>query len=161
MTNVNSFLKILNKTGYPNPDIQSIARMVGYDLENFLSQLKEEIGEEGVLDFCRKAISKLQGADGMRVDLETDGQEYVVVKIQVNNYDEEESENDVLASYEIIESKILTTDINGNETYKTIEQINDELDMGEWSEYDEMIDHVTMKIYNHVFSRCGFGLWWE
>lgn len=161
MSRVNSFLKVLNKFGYPNPDLVSIANMVDYNLEQFLIELKEEIGEDGVLDFCRKAISKLQGEDGMRVDLETDGKEFVVVKIQVNNYDERESENDVLASYKILESKILTTDVNGNETYKTIEQINDELDMGEWSEYDEMIDHITMKIYNYVFSRCGFGLWWE
>ena len=159
--NIKSFLKILEKVGYPNPKIVSISDMVDYNLDYFLVDLKNEIGEEGVVDFCRKAISKLQGEDGMRVNLETDGQEYVVVKIQVNNYDEEESENDVLASYKIIESKILTTDVNGNETYKTIEQINDELDMGEWSEYDEMIDHITMKIYNYVFSRCGFGLWYE
>ena len=161
MSDIKSFLKVCKRYGYPNPKLQTIANMVGYDLDNFLLDLETEIGNAGVLDFCEKAISKLQGEDGMRVNLETDGQEYVVVKIQVNNYDEEESENDVLASYKIIESKILTTDVNGNETYKTIEQINDELDMGEWSEYDEMIDHITMKIYNYVFSRCGFGLWYE
>ena len=161
MSDIKSFLKVCKRYGYPNPKLQTIANMVGYDLDNFLLDLETEIGNAGVLDFCEKAISKLQGEDGMRVNLETDGQEYVVVKIQVNNYDEEESENDVLASYKIIESKILTTDVNGNETYKTIEQINDELDMGEWSEYDEMIDHITMKIYNYVFSRCGFGLWWQ
>lgn len=161
MSTLKRFLKVLNSVGYPNPNIESIAKVMDFNLEDFLVELKEEIGEDGVLDFCRKAISKLQGGYGIKVDLETDGQEYVLVKIQVNNYDEEESENDVLASYKILESKILTTDEDGNETYKTIEQINDELSMGEWSEYDEMIDHITMKIYNHVFSRCGFGLWWE
>ncbi len=33
--------------------------MVDYNLENFLVDLKEEIGEDGVKDFCDKAIEKI------------------------------------------------------------------------------------------------------
>ncbi len=59
MTDVNIFLRVIQKEGYPNPNLHSIARMVDYDLENFLVDLKEKIGEDGVKDFCDKAIEKI------------------------------------------------------------------------------------------------------
>ncbi len=152
-------MKVLQKEGYPNPDVTSIAKMVDYNLDDFLMDLKEEVGDDGVLDFCDKAIKKLSDGKGIKVDLETDGQEYVVVNVYPIFYDEDESENDVISRIEIINSKLLTSDGYGNETYKTLPEIEDEVGMGEWSDYDEMMDHIKMKIYNHIFSRCGFGIW--
>ena len=70
MSEVNYFLKVLSKEGYPNPDVKSIAAMMDYNIELFLLDLKEEIGEEGVVDFCEKAIEKLTGKEGLRVDLD-------------------------------------------------------------------------------------------
>jgi len=64
MSEVNYFLKVLSKEGYPNPDLKSIAVLMGYNNDDFLLDLKEEIGEEGVLDFCNKAIEKLTGDKG-------------------------------------------------------------------------------------------------
>jgi len=159
--NIKSFLKILEKVGYPNPKIVSISDMVDYDLDNFLFDLKKEIGEEGVVDFCDKTIEKLSDGKAIKVDLETDGQEYVVVNVFPLYYDENESENDVISRLEIVDSKILSQDEDGNDIYKTLSEIENDLGLGEWSEYDEMMDHITMKVYNYIFSRCGFGIWIE
>jgi hypothetical protein len=161
MSDLKVFLKVLKSEGYPNPDIQSIAVMVGYDLDNFLLDLKNELGEDGVVKFCDNAIDKLSGKKGMKVDLETDGVEYVVVNIYPIFYDEEESYTDVISRYEILDSKIFSQDEDGNDTYKTIKDIEDEIGIGEWAEFDEMMDHVKMKVYNYIDSRCGFGIWFE
>ena len=61
MSSLKLFLKTLEKEGYPNPSVQSIAQMVGYNLDDFLIDLKIEVGDKGVVDFCDKAIEKLSG----------------------------------------------------------------------------------------------------
>ena len=159
--NIKSFLKILEKVGYPNPKIVSISDMVDYNLDTFLFDLKNEIGEEGVVDFCDKAIEKLSDGKAIKVDLETDGQEYVLVNVFPLYYDEDEAENDVISRVEFVDSKILSVDEDGKDVYKTIPEIQDDVSIGDWAEYDEMMDHIKMKVYNYIFSRCGFGIWIE
>ena len=159
--NIKSFLKILEKVGYPNPKIVSISDMVDYNLDYFLVDLKNEIGEEGVVDFCDKAIEKLSNGKAIKVDLETDGQEYVLVNVFPLYYDEDEAENDVMSRVEFVDSNIFTHDDDGKDVYKTIPEIQNDVGMGDWAEYDEMMDHIKMKVYNYIFSRCGFGIWVE
>jgi hypothetical protein len=159
--NIKSFLKILNKVGYPNSSIVSISNAVGYDLDEFLLDLKSEIGGDGVVDFCDKAIKKLSDKNGIRVDLETDGLEYVLVNVYPLYYHEDESEIDVVSRVQILDSKILSKDEDGNDVYKTIEEVNSEMGLGDWTEYDEMMDLVRNKIYTYIFLRCGFGIWFE
>ena len=161
MSDIKSFLTVLKKYGYPNPRVFTLASMAGYDLDNFLLDLKNELGYNGVLDFCEKSIGKLSDGNGFKVDLESDGQEFVVVNVHPQYYDEDESESDVISKLEIKDSNILTRDEDGKDVYKTVQEIKDEMDMGDWAEYDEMMDHITMKVYDYVRKRCGFGLWWE
>ena len=42
MSNLNTFLRVMNKMGYPNPSTKSIANSIDYDLDNFLPDLVEE-----------------------------------------------------------------------------------------------------------------------
>lgn len=162
MSKVNLFLRVLKNEGYPNPDLQSIAKMIGYDTEYFLVDLKNEIGEEGVLDFCDKAIEKTCGKDGLRIDLDgPNGDEYVYIKIYPIFYDEGESENDVVSRSKWGESKLLGTDDDGNEKFMTIEEIIDNTDMGGWAELDELLDNIKALAYNKIYNNCGFGIWWE
>jgi hypothetical protein len=156
---INVFLKVLQKVGYPNPNLETVANMVDYDLDNFLVDLKNEIGESGVLDFCKKAIQKISGEDGIEIDLGYG--EFCNIHVHPEYYDEEESENDVISTHQWGNSRLLTTDDDGNEIYVTIEKLIDDTDMGGWGELDELIDHIKMKAYNHINKNCGFGVWWE
>lgn len=159
--NVNYFLKILSTEGYPNPNILSLAKVMGYDLDDFLPDLKEKLGEDGVLDFCKKAIVKLTGEKGLRVDiLGSDYDEFVYLYIHPISYDPDESESDIVCKYVYGESKILTTIEDGSEGYSTIQEIIDNVDMGDWSEVDDLIDLIQQKAYYQVFNNCGFGVWW-
>jgi len=73
-----TFLKILTKFGYPNPSILAIANSVDYNLDYFLLDLKKEMGENGVVDFCDRSIEKLTGEKGLRIDMGgPNGDEYV------------------------------------------------------------------------------------
>ena len=58
MSNLKIFLKTLKKVGYPNPDVSSIAKMIDYDLEEFLTDLVDEIGKEAADEFTENALNK-------------------------------------------------------------------------------------------------------
>jgi len=130
--------------------------------------LKKEIGEKGVVDFCDKAIEKLSGDEGIKVELDGPGSdEYCFVKVYPLYYDENESRNDVICSSKWGESKIfarLYQDGSDQEPvvgYFTVQEIIDDTDMSGWSELDELLDHIKNKAYEVVYKNCGFGIWWE
>ena len=155
MNELNRFLKVLNKVGYPNPDVKSIAKMVDFNLHNFLPNLHEEIGINKTNEFIKKSLDKLsEGKKGIRLDVEVD--EYVYFKILDVVYNEHELENGIIIDWEFGDSSILSSDDEGNETHKTIQQIGDDVGMGEWSEYDEMINYLKDEISAKIFNNCGF-----
>jgi len=67
MTDLKRFLNVLTKVGYPNSDIVSIAKVVDYNLENFLPDLVEEIGQEKADEFTEKALKKMSTPEGILV----------------------------------------------------------------------------------------------
>lgn len=162
MEKLKLFLRILNENGYPNPDVVDFAKMIDYDLDNFLSDLKEEIGEEGVINFCEKAIEKMTGEKGLRVNLDgPNGDEYVYIHIYPIYYDRNESETDVISKYKWGNSHILGTTEDGDVEYMTIQEVIDNTDMGGWSDLDDLMDTIKGNAYNKIYTNCGFGIWWE
>jgi hypothetical protein len=162
MSDVKNFLKMLSKVHYPSKKVHSVASMLDYDIDHFLLDLKDELGEKGVVEFCDKAIEKLSGKDGVKVTIDgPDGSEYCYVHIYPVFYDQEESENDVVSNYAWGDSRILSTLESGKETFKTIQEIINEADMADWAELDELLDHIKSQAYNKVYWNCGFGVWWQ
>jgi hypothetical protein len=156
MTDLQIFLRVIQKLGYPNENIRTIANACEYNLENFLYDLYEEIGQEGVNSFCRNAIDKLYGPKGIEVNYGHDN--YVIIDIiltNTNNFNLRT--NDFDAHIEILDSKILVGDEEGNDVYKTIEELNDDDDM-DFTGYFDIINHIYLEIYDYVFNRCGFGI---
>ena len=156
MTQVKTFLKVLNKVGYPNPSTKSIAKMIGYDFFEFIPDLVYEVGEDGAQSFVNKALSKLSTEDGIKVNLSNG--EYVYIIVDKAKIDIQPSGNDVSIVYRWGDSKLLSTDEEGNEVYKTIEEIGEDVGMGEWSEYDDMIDYIKSQFYKLILNNCGFGI---
>ena len=162
MSNLKTFLKVLSKVGYPNPDIQSIAKMIDYNLEEFLPDLVAEIGEEKSDEFTEKALNKISTSDGIRIsNLYDDSNQYAYIKIYNPRLDLENDETTVLCDWSWGETKILYQDDDGTETYKTIQEIGEDLGIGEWSDYDELVDGIKDDCNKLVFSHCGFGIWWD
>ena len=162
MSNLKTFLKILNKVGYPNPDVVSIAKMIDYNLEEFLPDLVAEIGEEKANKFTEKALSKISTKDGIRINnLYDDSNQYAYIKIFNPSLDLDNDDTTVWCNWSWGETKILHQDDDGTETYKTIQEIGEDLGMGEWADYDELVDNVKEECNQLVFNNCGFGIWWD
>lgn len=158
---LSGFLQVVKQYGYPNEKLKLIASAADYDLSELLPDLNNELGKEGVVEFCDNAIEKLAGKTGMKIDLGSPFEEYVVVNIYPLLYDKNEGKNDVICRLRIMDSKILTKDEEDKDVYKTIEEIESEVGPGDWADYDEMMDHIRMKIFDYVELRCGFGVIYE
>ena len=161
MSNVKTFLKVLSKVGYPNPDIQSIAKMIDYNLEEFLPDLVAEIGEEKADEFTEKALNKMSTSDGIRIQDDDDPEQYAYIKIYNPRLDLDNDETTVLCDWSWGDTNIFFKDDDGNDSYKTIQEIGENIGMGDWADYDEMIDDIKEDCNKLVFSHCGFGIWWD
>ena len=161
MSNVKTFLKVLSKVGYPNPDIQSIAKMIDYNIEEFLPDLVAEIGEEKADEFTEKALNKISTKDGIKIQDEDDPEQYAYIILHNPRLDLDNDETTVLCDWSWGDTNIFFKDDDGNESYKTIEEIGEDIGMGDWADYDEMVDEIKEDCNRLVFNSCGFGIWWD
>jgi hypothetical protein len=162
MSDLKIFLKTLKKVGYPNPDTASIAKMIGYNLEDFLPDLFDEIGEDKADEFIENALDKISTPEGIRINnLYDDPNQYAYIHLHNPRLDLDNDETTVLCDWSWGETQILHQDEDGNETYKTISEISEDLGMGDWAEFDELVDSIKEDCNQLVFNNCGFGIWWD
>ena len=161
MSNLKTFLKVLKKVGYPNPDIQSIAKMIGYDIQEFLTDLVAEIGEEKADEFTENALNKMSTSDGIRVQDKDDPEQYAYIILHNPRLDLDNDETTVLCDWSWGDTNIFFKDDDGNDSYKTIQEIGEDIGMGDWADYDEMVDEIKEDCNRLVFNDCGFGIWWD
>jgi hypothetical protein len=160
MSELNRFLRVMNKMGYPSPDTISIARSMDYDLDNFLPDLVEEVGEERADEFTEKALEKLsENGKGIRIPLGDN--KYIYLQIHQSRLDLEETETQVLIDWSWSDSKLTGVDEDGNEYDATLGELYDNIGMGEWGDWDEMIDNIKNECYDYVRDNCGFGIWFD
>jgi hypothetical protein len=155
MNELNRFLKVLNKVGYPNPDTVTIAKMVSYNLDNFLTELVGEIGEEKSNDFILKAIQKLSDENGIRLDIGNNEYVYAIIR---EPYIDMEGDGSVFAELTWGDSNLLYQDDEGNEVYRTIEEISNNLGMGEWGDFEDMLKGFEAEFDSHIYNNCGFSI---
>ena len=161
MSDLKIFLKTLSKVGYPNPDTASIAKMIGYNLEEFLPDLVAELGEEKADEFTEKALNKMSTPEGIKIQDLDDPQQYAYIKLLNPRLDLDNDETTVLCDWSWGDTNILFIDDDGNENYRSIQEIGAEVGMGEWADFDEMVDDIREDCNRLVFRNCGFGIWWD
>jgi hypothetical protein len=161
MSDLVPFLKLLTKVGYPNPEIQTIARMADYNLEEFLPDLVAELGEEKADEFTERALNKMSTSDGIRIQDEDDPKQYAYIKLHNPRLDLENDETTVLCDWSWGDTNIFFRDDDGNESYKTIQEIADWVGMGDWADFDTMVDDIREDCNKLVYKNCGFGIWWD
>ena len=161
MSNLKTFLKVLSKVGYPNPDVHSIAKMIDYNLEEFLPDLVAEIGEEKADEFTEKALNKISTKDGIKIQDEDDTEQYAYIILHNPRLDLDNDETTVLCDWSWGDTNIFFKDDDGNDSYKTIQEIGENIGMGDWADYDEMVDEIKEDCNRLVFNSCGFGIWWD
>jgi hypothetical protein len=160
MNDLNRFLKVMTKMGYPNPNIISIAMSMDYDLDDFIPNLVEEFGEEGTDEFTERALRKLsEDGKGIRVPLGND--RYIYIYIHQSRIDLNETETQVLIDWSFGENKLTGVDEDGNEYDSTLNDLYDNIGMGDWGDWDEMIDNIKNECYDYIRDNCGFGVWFD
>ena len=160
MNDLNRFLKVMTKMGYPNPNIISIARSMDYDLDDFIPNLVEEFGEEGADEFTERALRKLS-EDGKGILVPLGDDRYIYLYVQQSRIDLDETESQVLIDWSFGENKLTGVDEDGNEYDSTLDKLYDDIGMGDWSEWDEMIDNIKSECYDYIRDNCGFGIWFD
>jgi hypothetical protein len=162
MNDLNRFLKVMTKMGYPNPNTSSIARSMDYDLDNLIPNLVEEFGEDGADEFTERALGKLsESGKGIRVPLDDENDNYIYLYIHQSRINLDETETQVLVDWSFGENKLTGVDENGNEYDSTMDKLYDDIGMGDWGEWDEMIDNIKSECYDYIRDNCGFGIWFD
>lgn len=153
-------LKFLLKTGYPTDDFYFVTKSIDYNTDNFLSDMVDSLGEDGAYDFINKALDEISDENGIRIDLSdlyrTDSWVYIIVK---NFYiDLNETEECILVRTEWGKSRI---EHPSDGEVKTIQEIESDLDMGDYSEYYDFLDSIKEEANLQISSKTGFCFWWE
>lgn len=158
MSDIKTFLKALNKSGYPNtsPDTPTVARMVNYDIDLFLEDLVDNIKMKGAADFVEKSFSSLGlMGEGMKIDLSDEaGENGSYIYLIINSFDvvlSEDEEDEVWIHYSWGNNKLIH---DGEE--KTLDDIYDEVDMGDLGEWDEFMDSIQYVCFQTIFKKTGF-----
>jgi len=161
MSDLVPFLKLLTKVGYPNPEIKTIANMAAYNLEEFLPDLVELLGEEKADDFTEKALKKISTPGGIKIQDKEDPEQYAYIILHNPRLDLENDETTLLCDWTWGDTNIFFRDDDGNESYRTIEEIGEDIGMGDWADFDTMIDDIREDCNKLVYKNCGFGIWWD
>lgn len=158
-----SVLKILAREGYPNPNLGNIFDAIDYDSSNFLTDLVENLGEEGANLFVNKTLNSLSSGVNSEIQIkipEIYGYPGSWVNIIINNFyiDLDESEYDVMVNYSWgDDNKFFMED--GTET--TLGDMAEDVDMGGMGEWHDFLDDLLNSANGYIAERCGFGIWYN
>ena len=162
MSKLKTFLKVVQKLGYPDPhpDSLTIAKSIGYNLNFFIDDLITEIGQLKTDEFIEKTFSKLglMSSPGLKIDMEdgVGGEPGSYIHLIINSFDVGEGDDDyeeVWIHYSWGDSLFID-----DEGGKTLEDIWDEVGMGEWGEYDEFMDSLQYECQGVIFEKTGITI---
>jgi hypothetical protein len=127
------------------------AKLSGYDLDKLFDDLIDEIGYEKADNFVWNALQSLSDGDkGIRIDLNTVNANgaYAYLIISQARIDLEESDNSAMISWSWGESRIATADEEGNDVWTTIEDIWEDIDMGELDDFENFINEIIFTVFS-------------
>lgn len=157
MSDLTQFLKTVQKLGYPNPRILSIAKHVDYNLDYFISDLVESIGVDKSEEFGMNALKKLLGDDlTIKIDISdlAFGPSYAVFQVDGIYYDDDEYDDVFMVNLNVIESKI----VEENGSVSDLDTMRNEVDFSDWTDWSGFEDSIMDEFLNFVYNNCGFHL---
>lgn len=167
MGSLKLFLKGLEKTNYPNSTSSalSVAKVLGYNPRNFVSDLQKEIGTPKTFEFIKKTFESLglMSRDGMRFDLSNRvGDEGSYAYIRIDDFDVvEDFEGDEVVHidynfWDILENKLVFEDEESS-----IQDIYDDAGLGEMGEYHDLVEDILDMCADKIWEKTCMFLQFE
>lgn len=154
------FLKLLRKEGYPNEDTSDLAAVVGYNLDNFLIDFVEVFGMDKMMDFVEEGLKKLIGKDKKVTLTMSDSYglgSFVDLKIKDFYIDLDDTADGIRLNASFGDSAI--EDPEG--ILKSLDDISDEIGIGEWGDFEELIENIKHEFQDWFYKRLGYQIYWE
>jgi len=158
MNDLKRLLKVLEKFGYPSKDFKTLCSMTGYNSDNFLKDLMENLGEDKTLEFIDNTFNKLETHPkgsylrGIRIPLWRP-EEYVYLIIENFNVDEDESDDCIFIDWIWGDNKIF----DDNDKLTTLEEIDNDNDP--W-DLDDFYDGIKEIVGDHIEKLTGLNICW-
>ena len=161
--NLTSYLKLLSKIDYPNQSesLSSISKALDYTPYLFNENLLETLGVIGVTDFVGKTFSKMGATSkpGFKVDLDDVGEDGSYIYLIIDSYEIIQDDEDGHLPFEVwINYSWGDNQLIHDGTGLTLDEIYDEVGLGEVGEYDELLDNIKDNVSYKVFSQTGFEI---
>jgi len=158
MSNLKTFLKVVQKLGYPNPSPNSlvIANSINYNLNNFIKDLIMEVGDSKTFEFVENTFSELRAMSppGLKIDLSnTVGETGSYIYLIINGFTLAHREDDTLEVW--IHYTWGNSHLIHDGEVKTIDDIYDEVDLGTMGEYGDFIDDIQYECISQIFKKTG------
>lgn len=160
MTNLKTFLKILEKTGYPSTSTYAttVAKMVNYPLgTHFLVDLLNEVGDSKTFEFIENTFSELgaMSSPGLKIDLSnTVGETGSYIYLIINGFTLGRTENDTLEVW--IYYTFGKSQLIHDGEIKTLDDIYEDVGLGEMGEWDDLIKSIEDECIDYLFLTTGF-----
>ena len=161
MTSLDIFLKLLLREGYPNENLESLSKFVGYDLDDFLADMENQHGHDAVMKFVSKGLEKMMG-DNLIYTLDLvpygyyDGT-YLKFQIFRFNYQSNDYKDGIIVHGDIIDSQICHPD----NKCESLDEIYDNADMGEWGDVEDLKEELLNSLSHKIHESLGYYLHFE
>jgi len=161
--NLTSYLKLLSKIDYPNQSesLSSISKALDYTPYLFNENLLDTLGVIGVTDFVGKTFSKMgaMSKPGYKVDLDDVGEDGSYIYLIIDSYKIIQNNEEGYFPFEVwINYSWGDNQLIHDGTGLTLDEIYDEVGLGEVGEYEELLDNIKDNVSYKVFSQTGFEI---
>lgn len=153
-----SFLRLLEREGYPNENVSDFAQLVGYDLDNLLVDFVLNLGVDKTEEFVKRGLDVIFGpSKKLRLDFSRDyGQGAFVDYILEDFYVDLNDTADGIR----IEKKFGDSALEDDRgVLKSLEQIYHDSDMGDWWGFDELVDSLNRDLAKYLNKRLGYFIY--
>jgi hypothetical protein len=161
--NLTSYLKLLSKIDYPNQSesLPQLSKAIDYTPFNFQEDLLNTLGVIGTTDFVGKTFTKLgaMSKPGYKVNLDDVGEDGSYIHLIIDTYEVIETHEEGNFPFEVwINYSWGDNQLIHDGTGLTLDEIYEEVGLGEVGEYDELLDNIKDNVAYKVYSQTGFHI---
>lgn len=155
-----NFLRVLKKEGYPNSNIEDLAKLVDYNLAYFLIDFVESMGMNKTEEFIGQGLNKLIGPEKkVRIVLPEHFGVGSFSELKVKNFyiDLDDTADGIRLDAQFGDTVI--EDFEG--ILRPLSTIYHEIGMGEMGDFEELLESLEKEFADWFHERLGYYIYWN